>query len=199
MKDETMKSIYASFDDKDLVDKTISGDYKAFEEIVSRYKSKVFTAALGITGGGYDLAQDVTQEVFVKAYFAISDFKKNSGLYTWLYRITLNTSYNILKKERRQRREDIKELNPVAATVSEKNFINGIINRSLFEKMLKALPAKYRVPLYLREFQNMSYEEIAEATGVGGGGGGMSLSKVKIRIFRARQRLKKMLEGKINL
>ena len=153
MKDETiMKSLYGSFDDKTLVGKTISGDYKAFEEIVSRYKSKVFTAALGITGGGYDLAQDVTQEVFVKAYFAISDFKKNSGLYTWLYRITLNTSYNILKKERRHRIDDSREANQNAGG-NEADFINGIIKRSLFEKKLKALPAKYRVLLYLREFQ----------------------------------------------
>jgi len=177
--------------DIELIKQFKSGDKRAFEQIVQGYKNIVFNTCFSITGNRA-MCEDITQEVFIKIYNSITGFKKKSSLSTWIYRITVNTALNELRKKKNEfipletninadeklKLEDVLKSNEPGLTGMEKQEIS-----EMAQKMLNSLPEKYRIIIVLKEIDGLSYNEIADTMKI-------SVGKVKIWLFRARQMLK---------
>lgn len=181
--------------DQELVVRVQQGDKKAFDVLVLRYQGRV--AAL-MTRFVKDHAEalDVTQEAFIKAYRAIGDFRGDSAFYTWLYRIAINTAKNYLVAQgRRPPGADIDaeeaEQFDVSGRLSEGATPERLLLKDEIERTLKRtiadLPEDLRVAITLREFEGMSYEEIAKVMSC-------PIGTVRSRIFRAREAIDKKLQ-----
>ncbi|MGI6575184.1 MAG: RNA polymerase sigma factor [bacterium] len=181
--------------DRVLITRCIEGEQEAYGQLVERYQKKVYNIAYRMLGDGED-ARDLTQEVFIKIYYALSDFRGDSTFSTWLYRITTNLCYDNLRKKRNQIAFSLDE--PVQTEKGElgrqiptaEEGPEGLVEQKEFQQMVQqlinTLSAEQRSVLVMREFQDLSYEEIALALQC-------SLGTVKSRLSRARNALKKKL------
>ena len=184
--------------DEELVESLKRGDEEAFVERMRRYKGRVFAAAYRYLGN-YEDAADVVQEVFVKVYRHIGSYSARAKLYTWIYRIAVNTSVNKLRTRKRRGEDMAESLDklkeeggpvPVAASVNPGPDPLETLERkelaSLLQTKLDALPEHYRLVFVLRELQQFSYQEIAEMTD-------LPIGTVKSRLNKARRSLRDML------
>lgn len=174
--------------DEDLV-RTVqeagSGDLRAFELLVNRHHGRVLANCRYLTRAAHE-AEDLAQEVFVRAYFGISGFRRDAAFGTWLNRIKVNHCLNFLaKRERRARHiavddpEILARDELVTEPVAER-WVEAGNQRERIGLVLDAMAETLRVPLLMRDLDGLSYQEIADALGVG-------LSAVKMRIKRARE------------
>jgi len=173
--------------DFELVNKYLSGDEIAFNRIVNKYSKKIYWHARRMTGNHFD-ADEIVQDVLMVLYRKLDQFKFNSSLYTYIYKITVTRSLNFIKKEK------IKSLFFIDSKLnsinnSEHDIIEGILNKEKLERLdkhLQKLPAKQREVFILRHFEEMSYEEIAEITG-------KSIGGLKANYFHALNKITKMM------
>ena len=131
---------------------------------------------------------DVTQEVFIKLYRFLHQFKQERFT-TWLYKITLNTARDYYRKESRERDKEQKQLQTVNILNPDSAEMKVLLfeeDRELHEAILK-LDEKYRIPLILYYFQDLSYQQIADVMNI-------TLSAVKTRMFRAKDGLKNSIQ-----
>jgi RNA polymerase sigma-70 factor (ECF subfamily) len=161
------------------------GDTRAFDELMVRHRSRVVANCRYLTSGND--AEDLAQEVLVKAYFALRRYESRARFSTWLYRIKVNHCLNHRRAERRRQGEmTLDDAAPDAAGLTVAPEADVALDRAADVSRVRAavagLPETLRQALILRELDEMSYEEIAAALGV-------SLSAVKMRILRARQEL----------
>jgi len=168
--------------------------FESFDEIVARYEKPIFNVIYRILGD-YDEAADVTQETFISAYNAFKRFRGESRVYTWLYQIAINHTRNRLRRRRRPmvsldaptQGPDEKQPMEVA---DERNMPHHVAEqeelRQQILEAIQALPPDYREVIILRELNGLSYNDIAEATGI-------SLDNVKTRLARARAMLRHRL------
>lgn len=177
-------------EEKELVQAAKEGDEEAFAALVKKYRIKMFNLAYSITRDS-DSADDLAQEVFIKAFVSLSKFKSRSGFGTWLYRIAVNSSMDHLRKELKFKKAVSK------ASASETIFHDDVTKkqekeekredkRRLLHKALRSLPEKHQIILTLRDVQGLSYREVASTLGISSG-------TVDSRLHRARQRLRKKL------
>ncbi len=178
--------------DKELVRRVQKGDRRAFDLLFSRYQFKIMNLVSRYLRDPEDV-QDVTQEAFIKAFRALPRFRGESAFYTWLYRIAINTAKNhIVARSRRPPGADVeveeaefyeggevlKDLeNPEASLAKDQ--LSAAINAAIAE-----LPDDLRSAVTLREFDGLSYEQIAEIMGC-------PVGTVRSRIFRAREAIDK--------
>jgi RNA polymerase sigma-70 factor (ECF subfamily) len=180
-------------DEKELIRRSQSGDGEAFGVLVERYKGKVFSLVYGFSRDRM-AADDLAQEVFIKAFYSLPRFKAESGFGTWLYRIAVNHAKDFLRKNRRRQQEvslqDAGEpaLAAPQAGPEESRVEEG--HRNLVREALSRLPEKYRVILTLRDIDGLSYEDI---------GGILKLTPgtVDSRLHRARRKLREKLAGRL--
>ncbi len=178
--------------DKVLVKRVQAGDKQAFDLLVKQYQHKI----IGLIGRYvYDPheAMDVAQEAFIKAYRALPGFRGDSAFYTWLYRIAINTAKNHLVSRSRRPPDvdvDVDDAHYID-TDSELRDLESperALYRDELERVVKAtldrLPEDLRVALTLREFEGMSYEDIANVMEC-------PVGTVRSRIFRAREAIDK--------
>jgi RNA polymerase sigma-70 factor (ECF subfamily) len=173
--------------DEQLVARVQKGDKRSFDLLVLKYQHKVLTLVRRYVKDHAE-AEDVAQESFVKAYRAIGSFRGDSAFYTWLYRIAVNTAKNTLdaRKRRPASDVDIDEVEDYAFSDVlrvEENPENLLATQDLHravEETLASLPDELRQALMLREFDGLSYEEIAEVMTC-------PIGTVRSRIFRARE------------
>ena len=164
------------------------GDYRAFERLVRRYQKKVIANCRYLTRNAAS-AEDLAQEVFVRVFFAMGRFEGRSSVHTWVQRIKVNHCLNFLKKEGGKtflNVDDDKVMNsrelalePIAEKV--------VMNRGERERVaaiLDAMSDSLRIPLLMRDLDQLSYQEVAEALGIG-------LSAVKMRIKRGREEFRR--------
>lgn len=181
--------------DEILVAKCQDGDKQAFELLIKKYQRRIFHLIYRITQDPA-VVESIAQEVFLKAYRSISSFRGSSQFYTWLYRIAVNTSLSYIKKESAEESRE-KSLDYELNTSSlqsesmktedpEELFMRKEFFRHLLDS-LRRLPEELRTAVVLREFSGMNYEEISETLEI-------PLGTVRSRIFRARARLREMLE-----
>jgi len=177
----------------------ILGDKKKeFEKIVITYQDKVYALSYQLTGNHAD-AQDLAQEVFVRAYLNLDKFRFEADLGTWLHRITINVYLNSRRKNKKDKdnvaysldeplpTEEGEVARELAATDTDPQEVLATKEKQRYiRQALKSLPPEYRAVLVLREFQGLSYEDIAKVLGC-------SLGTVKSRLNRARQALKEKL------
>lgn len=183
--------------EEQLLKKSLSGDTRAFEELVAQYQGKVYALAFRYMGNEED-ASDMAQEALLKAYRSLRMFKGNSSFGTWLYRITTNVCLDELR--RRKRRIIPLSLDEPLATQNGEEIEKEIADQSpgadlLYEQkefsdyiqnLLDELRPEHKTAIVLRDVMELSYEEIAQTLDC-------SLGTVKSRISRARDVLRKKL------
>lgn len=172
-----------------LVTRFQSGDEHAFRLLVERYSERIRNLVYSVFHDS-DLIDDVTQEVFIKAYRALPRFRFDSSLYTWLYRITINHCRDIMRKQKLRRTLSLhtlldnrdKELTMKTSVQPEETDTQQWINKGL-----QRLPEKYRTPVILKDMEGCSYQEMAEIMQC-------ELGTVKSRLSRGRSMLRSWLE-----
>ena len=157
--------------DLELIRQFQNGDESAFNLLVLRYQEKVYWVARRFLTD-HDAADDVTQEVFCKAYESLKGFRGDSTLYTWLYRITVNIALNALRKQKVRDFFRIDELFDVEDpnALPPDTMMERQEERTLIEEAIASLPTKQKSVFVLRYYEEMPYEEIAKVlkTSVGG-------------------------------
>lgn len=180
--------------DQVIVRRVQAGDRAAFNLLVRKYQYKVINL---VSRYVYDNSEveDITQDVFIKAYRAINGFRGDSAFYTWLYRIAINTAKNYLvAQSRRPPNTDIEAQDAELAQAGSGLRDIGtpeanVLTRELAERVTKAveeLPQDLRTAIMLREIEGLSYEEIAMVMDC-------PIGTVRSRIFRAREAIDKQL------
>jgi RNA polymerase sigma-70 factor, ECF subfamily len=196
----TKRPVTSSGEDALLIKAFQRGDKRAFDQLVIRHKDRIFNLCYRFIGD-YEEANDSAQEAFVKAYGSLKTFRLESAFSTWLYRIAVNTCKNKLgSSSYRAKRKTVSLDNPgnneVGALPME--IQNGTPSplarmeekerRRVVQTALDALPAEFKMVVALRDIEGLSYEEIAQVTG-------LNLGTVKSRIARARTDLRNKLRG----
>jgi RNA polymerase sigma-70 factor (ECF subfamily) len=174
--------------DQQLVAKVQKGDSRAFDLLVLKYQHRIF-GLISRYVRDTDEVQDVAQEAFIKAYKALPNFRGESAFYTWLYRIAINTAKNYLvSRSRRPPGTDV-ELEDAEYFDSggglrdienPENALFGAELKAVVEGAISALPEDLRTAITLREFDGLSYEDIADIMDC-------PVGTVRSRIFRARE------------
>ncbi len=182
-------------EDQQLVERVQRGDKRAFDLLVLKYQHKILGLIVRFVRDPHE-AQDVAQEAFIKAYRALANFRGDSQFYTWLYRIAINTAKNYLvSRGRRPPESDV--------SAEDAEFMDGdhglkdiesperLMLRDEIEvtvhRAIAALPEDLRTALTLREFEGLSYEDIAAVMQC-------PVGTVRSRIFRAREAVDKALQ-----
>jgi RNA polymerase sigma-70 factor, ECF subfamily len=181
-------------DDHSLVRQCIQGDADAYRHIVDRYRDQI-ARVIATFGARQADVEDLTQDVFIKAYRSLNRFNFDSSLHTWLYRIAVNHTIDYLRKKKAVRLLSLEGLDewvlgrlrgtthaPDALPEELRHAENSETVRWALDQIAKD---SKRI-LILREFEELSYEEIADILGI-------SLSAVKSRLYRARSELKEVL------
>lgn len=203
MKTENIVSQPAPADgDFALIDGIRAGSAQALVELIAAYRPRVYTVALGFTKNHHD-AEDIVQEVFLRAYRAAPRFRGDSAVGTWLYAITANLSRNRYWYWRRRKRDVTisldTPLDPETQTVLQEAAVAGedvaadSEQNDFLEEVRKGmarLPARDRQILQLRNVEHADYETIARRLGV-------ALGTVKSRIARARERLRTFVYARV--
>jgi len=184
-------------DDRELVRRAQLGDKDAFELLVARHQGRVFAVAGGILRNREDV-EDIAQQVFLKAYFSLKRFDQRSAFSTWLYKITVNECWDLLRKKKVRPLVFESELSEEQAhayhsTEQKPEFAPDVTEqlatRQQLDQWLDCLEERDRAMLVLKEIQGFTVEEIADSMGLNG-------NTVKVRLFRARQRIAAKLRRK---
>jgi RNA polymerase sigma-70 factor (ECF subfamily) len=194
-RDEPAVPHRTSLADQDLVTRTIGGDGRAFAVIVERYQDRLHNAIFRLVGSTED-ARDLLQDAFVKAYENLEGFRGGSSLYTWLFRIAVNTALS----HRRKRKWTHVGLGPASdddsaaesgwpdpAAPDPADPIMAAETEAAVQQALSALDEEHRTVVVLRDIQHCDYREMAEILGVPSG-------TVKSRLHRARLMLRDKLK-----
>jgi RNA polymerase sigma-70 factor (ECF subfamily) len=180
-------------DEQSLVKRAKNGDLEAYEEIIKLYDKKVFSLIFNMIRNQDDV-EDIAQEVFIKIYRNLKNFKEESSLYTWIYRITVNICIDEMKKrkqvvyldEKIQVQDGEIEIQipdtgkPLDEIAEDKEIKDRLIN------CINKLPENARIMIALRDIKEFSYQEIAEILN-------LNIGTVKSKINRARNMLKALL------
>jgi len=178
--------------DLSLVRRAKKGDYRAFDLLVLKYQSRVIATAFKYVKER-QLAEDIAQEAFIKSYKSIDSFREESSFYTWVYRITVNTAKNYLVSSKRRDEVVISDLSlddsfyPKKLDVdSPQEILKASELRDLIFETLSSLGEETRTALSLREFDGLSYEQIAEIVQC-------PVGTVRSRIFRGREMIEEVV------
>jgi len=180
----------AAADERQLIRRAQKGDKVAFEVLVQRHQHRVFAVARGILKRQEDV-EDIAQQVFVKAYFSLKRFDQRAAFSTWLYKITVNECWDLLRKRKARPliyEADFSEEQSRLFSATEQQADSGpdtserMAMRQRLDNMLAQLDERDRAMLVLKEVEGFSVEEIAETLG-------LNANTVKVRLFRARRRI----------
>lgn len=199
---KSMPAQSARESDQQLVVRVQKGDKRAFDLLVIKYQHKILAIISRFIRDPSEV-QDVAQEAFIKAYRALGNFRGDSAFYTWMYRIAINTAKNYLvARSRRPPASDV-ELDDVEFYSSSdmlkdqespENLLFRDELQAVVNQTIKGLPEDLRTAVSLREFDGLSYEEIAEVMEC-------PMGTVRSRIFRAREaidkQVKALMDGKL--
>jgi RNA polymerase sigma-70 factor (ECF subfamily) len=184
-----------AFDEPALVARAQAGDQDAFGALVNEYERRIYRLAQNITQNDED-AEDVLQETFLKAYEHLPGFQRNSKFYTWIVRIAVNESLMKLRKRKGNRfvsldepietgEEEVKREIAVWEDNPEQRYSREEL-RSILDDAVQSLKPDFRTVFVLRDIEELSTEETAEALGI-------SVPAVKSRLLRARLALREKL------
>ena len=180
-----------------LINRFKRGSMEAFEELVSRYESKVFNLAMRFTRNQED-AEEVLQDVFTTLYRKVAGFEGKSAFSSWLYRIIVNAAFMKLRKRKQQQTSAFEELTPqLQQLIPDKDTIFGTPSdsftlareiRQALQDAIAKLPERYRAVFVLRDVDGLSNQEVGEILD-------LSVPAVKSRLHRSRLMLQKRLQG----
>ena len=172
--------------DLGLVKRAKSGDYQAFDLLVLKYQSRLISTAFKFVKD-VQISEDIVQDSFIKAFKALESFREDSSFYTWIYRITVNTSKNFLVSKKRKSEllnsdlseEASYEIEPVE-TYSPEDLLQATQLKKVITETIDQLGEDTRTALTLRELDGLSYEQIADVVNC-------PVGTVRSRIFRGRE------------
>ena len=173
----------------ELVRKSQLGDKAAFEQLVIRHQDLVFSLAYKLTGNR-EMANDVAQEAFIRAWKAIEKFRGDSTFSTWIYRITVNTAWTLRKKAKKHNTLNIDDTYEPIVIDEKKDPELVAINSDLSSVLINALdkiPIEQRIIVELKNIEGRSHKEIADYLDI-------SVTAAKVRLHRAHQKLRQILE-----
>ena len=185
-----------SDEDRQLVAGCRNGDQLAFEQLVQKYKQTILNLAYHYIGARNDV-EDVAQKIFTKVYFSLPKFDDRRPFFPWLYRIAINQCYDELRRIRRRKIHVFSEL-----SIEETNHIEKLISQnevpldaeenqqelqSLLKKVLDQLPDQQKLSVVLRDIEGVPYVKMAEILKC-------TEQAARLKVFRARTRLKTLLE-----
>ncbi len=172
-------------EDQLYIKQFLEGQEKGFEMLVRKYQNRVLNIAYSLTGQSAE-SEDIVQEAFLKAYDGLKSFKGNSEFFTWLYRITVNTAYDFL----RRRRRFVSDEGVIGRSASDGDGPQDTLIKKEREELvhlaLAEVPLKFRAALVLKDIEGLSYLEISRVLGCG-------IGTVESKIYRGRQFLKEEL------
>lgn len=183
-------------DQKDLlghIQKTLSGDAKAFEWIMKKYQKRVYYTVMQVVMN-HDDADDILQDTFIKAYTKLETFDSSYPFYPWLYRIAINTSLNHQKKKARLRAVSLDEVdgnNNHADLAESPSQMFDVEENELVRNLkiaLSKIPDEQRTVFILRVQDGLSYQEISDTMNI-------SIGTVMSRLSRARDKLRNLLQN----
>jgi RNA polymerase sigma-70 factor (ECF subfamily) len=175
-------------DDYELIQDFLSGNEQSFNILAKKYQERIYWHARRMLGD-HDDAHDIVQQVLLVMHSKLNTFNFSSALYTWIYRITSTRSLNLLKKRKLKRYFTFSE-NENLERIGQDNVIDDIEMRERFNKMeknLMMLPVKQREVFILRNYDDLSYEEISNITG-------KSIGTLKANYFHAFRKMKELME-----
>ncbi len=173
--------------DYDLIKEFIGGSEIAFNVLARRYQEKIYWHARRMTGNHLD-ADDIVQQVLLVMFNKLKTFKFQSSLYTWIFRITSTRSLNLIKKRQLQRLISIDQWSETGE--AKNDIFTNLEEKEKFEQMqkfLKEIPAKQREVFLFRNFEGLSYEEIAKITG-------KSVGTLKANYYHAFKKIKELMQ-----
>ncbi|MCW5517393.1 RNA polymerase sigma factor [Muriicola sp. Z0-33] len=176
--------------DQQYIDRVLSGDTHAFEVLIERYKHMVYTLAFKMVGIKED-AEEVAQDVFLKAFTALNTYKGEAKFSTWLYKIAYYRSLDYLKKNKRKVRTstiDISEEYDVAALEGTLDALESTERTQMIREAMETLAPDDSVIITLYYFEELSLKEIAKVMD-------LTPNNVKVRLFRSRSRLAEVLSN----
>jgi RNA polymerase sigma-70 factor, ECF subfamily len=180
----------APVDDRELVRRAQAEDQGAFEELVRRHQHRVVAVAGGILRQREDV-EDIAQQVFVKAYFSLKRFDQRAAFSTWLYKITVNECWDLLRKRKVRPlvyESDLSEDQarqfgaPEERSTPSPDISDTLEARQKVERLLECLDERDKMMLILKEVEGFAVEEIADILD-------LNANTVKVRLFRARRRI----------
>jgi RNA polymerase sigma-70 factor (ECF subfamily) len=186
-------------DEQELINGLKNADETAFKYLVENYKDRIYNTSLGIVQNAED-AEDVAQEVFIQVYRSIHDFKGQSKLSTWLYRIATTRSLDLLRSRKSKKRAgfiqrlfgegneplyEIPDFNHPGVALDQKE------NAAKLFKAIGQLPENQKTAFTLHKLEELSYQEVSEVMNT-------SIPAIESLMHRARQNLRKILEKNHN-
>ena len=178
-------------EDSELIQQFLSGNEKAYNQIVSRYQERVYWLIRRIVND-HDTANDVAQDVFVKVYSSLKGFKGDSSFYTWLYRIAVNFSFNEIRRKKIRKSFSI-EQDEIDVESNDDSPIDKVVSeehKQAISEAIEMLPEKQKKVFILRYYEEMKFNEISKLlkTSVGG---------LKANYFHAVSKIGKHVRSKM--
>lgn len=186
--------------DFELIERTLNGDNAAFDKLVFKYQDRIFNAAFRMLGS-YEEAKDASQEAFVNAYRSLSNFRRESSFYTYLYQILINLCKNRLKRLSRESKF-VSVDNPIPTEEGEMHLeiadntncpreaLDKRDKEAKIQEAINSLDEEHKAVVVMRDIEGSSYEEIAQALE-------LNIGTIKSRLHRARLQLKEKLKDVI--
>ena len=196
-KDTEATAAQADVPELDLVRQAQAGDTEAFDQLVSRFRTRVFSMIYNMVHNEQD-AWDLAQDSFLKAWKSIARFRGHSSFYTWMYRIVMNVTIDWLRKKQVKGAGaefddaiQLREIDPASRTVPHADPLphEGMQHqeiRSRIEAAIEQLSPEHRAVILMKEIEEMQYHEIADSLGC-------SIGTVMSRLFYARKKLQNLL------
>jgi RNA polymerase sigma-70 factor (ECF subfamily) len=176
--------------DNELIERVLAGNQDDYAELIRRHHARVFGLCVSMLGPS--AAEDAAQEVFLKAYARLKDFRRDSSFSTWLYRVASNHCLDVLRRETRRRSESLEELTEREAPTLQRlladprDAVRSLEDAELVRAVLDRLPEDYRLILTLREMEGLEYKELMTALDC-------SMDSVKAKLQRARKQFRETL------
>jgi len=189
------RAFYAEVRDEDLIVLVQEGQKKAYDELVSRYKGRLFSFTLRMVKDPL-LAEELTQETLIRVYIHAAKYREIARFSTWIFTIATNLVRNKMRQRSRQPfmvslnpapEDDDVPVDPPDRTADASEAIERQELADLIAEATARIPEKYRIPFLLREVEELTYEEIQQVTG-------LKLGTVRSRINRARNRFRQLIK-----
>ena len=172
------------FQDAELVRRSQAGDTEAFGELVTKYRTKIFTMVYGMVRNEPD-AWDLAQEAFVRAWHSIHRFEGRSSFYTWLYSLTMNVTLESLRRKKQHQEVELNDAIPSSLPNPRVDCQRREIRKRVIAALANLSP-EHRAVVVLKELEGVQYHEIAEILN-------LSMGTVMSRLFYARKHLQSLL------
>lgn len=164
---------------------------QAFRELIKQYKERLYWHIRKIVIS-HDDADDVLQNTFIKVFKGIDNFKQDSKLYSWMYRIATNESITFINKRAKERNTDITEIKQdLVTSLSSDDWFTGDEIQLILQKAIATLPEKQQLVFNMKYFDNVKYDEMSQILGTSVGG-------LKASYFHAVKKIEKYIKSRTN-